>query len=155
MTRIARILGVREWVLRSGAAEGADAAFEAGADDVGGPKEIYVPWVGFQNHASRLIPSPAAFEAAQPLHPVWAKLSSGARKLHARNVHQVLGRDLNQPSHMVVCWTKGGAEVGGTAMAIRIAKTANVPVWNLGLGAVRDKFEFWVREREAAGAALN
>lgn len=36
------------FVLRSGAAKGADEAFELGCDMVQGKKEIYIPWRGSQ-----------------------------------------------------------------------------------------------------------
>lgn len=155
MVRIARVLGTREWILRSGAAEGADAAFEAGADDVGGPKEIWVPWRGFAEHKSSLMPTVKAFEIASTVHPVWHKLGDGVQKLHARNIHQVLGRDLSSPSTMLVCWTPGGREVGGTATAIKVANAWKVPVWNLGIEAVREKFERWVESRELTSPKLN
>lgn len=155
MTRIARVMGVRDWVLRSGAAEGADSAFEAGARDVGGPVEIFVPWVGFQRHASTLTPSPEAFELAATVHPAWKKLPESVRKLHARNTHQVLGKDLKSPSDLLICWTLGGKEVGGTATAIRLALKHKIPVWNLGLEAVRSRLVNWVAERETSSPRIH
>jgi hypothetical protein len=51
--------------------------------------------------------------------------------LMARNTHQVLGRDCRTPSLVVVCWTRGAREVGGTAQAMRIARYYEVPIVNL------------------------
>jgi hypothetical protein len=65
-------------------------------------------------------------------HPRWWQLSDAARRLHTRNVFQVLGDDLASPSEFVVCWTPRGDLVGGTAQALRIAATYGVPIANLG-----------------------
>lgn len=118
------------WTLRSGAAEGADEAFEAGAK--GTRKEIWLPWPRFRGHASTLLPSPAAFELAAAVHPNWAACSEAARKLHARNCHVVLGVDLKTPSLELICWTPGGELVGGTATALRLAMTWGIRITNFG-----------------------
>jgi hypothetical protein len=125
MSEDAYRLQARGYILRSGAAEGADSAFEAGAGD---QKEIWLPWRGFQNHPSRLLPSLAAFEMAARFHPAWERCSRGARALHARNCHQVLGADLATPVEFVLCWTKDGRASGGTGQAIRIAEAHGIPV---------------------------
>lgn len=70
-------------------------------------------------------------------HPAWERLGRGARSLHARNCHQILGRDLNDPAAFVVCWTPDGAttdpgpSTGGTGQALRIAAAHGIPVFNL------------------------
>jgi hypothetical protein len=43
----------------------------------------------------------------------------------------VLGQNLDSPSLFLVCWTEGGAEVGGTRTAIIAAKENDIPVFNL------------------------
>lgn len=133
MTRMARSLESLGYVLRSGGADGADKAFEAGvADPVN--KEIWVPWIGFNGSLSILTPSPAAFDMASEIHPAWTRLSQGARKLHARNIHQVLGSDLKTKSEFLVCWTPNGQDIGGTATAIKVALAYGVKILNLGNG---------------------
>lgn len=127
MTRIARSLGARGYVLRSGAAPGADSAFEDGAKR----KEIYLPWKGFNGHASVRLPKPAAFRMAAAHHPAWDRLSDAARALHARNSQQVLGLNLDEPARMVICWTPYGRGEGGTGQAIRIARAHHIPVFDL------------------------
>jgi len=47
--------------------------------------------------------------------------SDYAKKLHGRNVKQVLGDDLKTPSDFLLCWTKEGKDVGGTRTAIVLA----------------------------------
>ena len=137
MTRLAQTLASAGWTLRSGAADGADAAFEAGA---GRAAEIYLPWRGFNRHTSPLHEvTPDALMLAAEVHPVWDRLSDAARKLHARNCYQVLGSKLCRPSTFLVCWTPDGAtsaqectrDTGGTATAIRLADRFGVPTFNL------------------------
>ena len=41
MTELGQILADKKWILRSGAADGADACFEEGCDKVDGIKEIF------------------------------------------------------------------------------------------------------------------
>mgnify|MGYP002784156739 CR=1 FL=1 len=132
MREIGAFLASRGWTLRSGAAEGSDTAFEAGAIAAGGDVEIWVPWAGFNGHRSTRVPSPEAFALASMHHPAWASLTRGARALHARNCHQVLGADLATPVSMVVCWTKGGGGSGGTGQAIRLGRARGIPIFDLG-----------------------
>lgn len=129
MTQIAQTLAGEGYVLRSGAAVGADSAFEAGA---GGAKIIYLPWRGFRDHTSPHYDiSQAALDLAARVHPQWHLLNTHARRLHARNGYQVLGLDLKTKSRFVVCWTPAGKLQGGTAQAMRIAQAYGIPVYNL------------------------
>lgn len=136
MKHIADRLGKWGWMLRSGGANGADEAFFTGAWCY----EIYVPWAGFNNigHGAELVrPTPKAMEIAAQYHPGWKNLREPVQKLHARNVHQILGADCNSPCSMVICWTPDGstgittARTGGTGQAIRIAAAHKVPIFNL------------------------
>lgn len=121
------------YVLRSGHAPGADQAFERGCDAVGGRKEIYIPWINFEQSDSVLIvKNREAFNLASAFHPRWGYLSVGAKKLHARNSHQILGWKLNDPAVFVVCWTEQGAGGGGTGQALRIADHYRIPVFDAG-----------------------
>jgi len=128
------------WTLRSGAAPGADSAFEAGCDQQGGNKEIFIPWNGFGSRRITergvlLVPAQSQEQAhaiAAKAHPKWAFLKPAVRKLHARNVCQVLGADLEAPVAFVLCWTPNGSGSGGTGQAIRIAREAGVPIFDLG-----------------------
>lgn len=134
MSYIAQHFANLGWILRSGGADGADLAFENGCNQVNGKKEIYLPWKGFNNSTSLLYtPSQNAFILASTIHPAWNKLSYGAKKLHARNCHQVLGKTLDMPSDLVICWTKDGKEIGGTRTVLILAKQYNIPIVNLAL----------------------
>ena len=134
---IAVILYHASYTMRSGGADGADAAFETGVDRVSKDKlgkRIYVPWKGFgsnrpeHTHKIHL----KAFTIASRIHPAWNRLTAGAKKLHARNIHQVLGDDLKTPSQFLICWTRGGEPIGGTRTAIICAEMCHIPVYNLG-----------------------
>lgn len=117
-------------ILRSGGAEGADQAFEAGHTK---EKEIYLPWKNFENNKSSLYGICARAETfGKTYHPNWFGLSEGIKKLHGRNAYQVLGKTLEKPATVIICYTTGGKIKGGTGQALRIAKAHQVPVLNFG-----------------------
>lgn len=135
--------------LNSGAADGADSAFEAGAIGGGGQCNIFLPWAGFNNHPSELCPpKPEAFAIASVIHPAWKNLSLAAQKLHARNIHQVVGWSMDEPVEFIVCWTPDGCEhwseygkdTGGTGTAICFASMHDIPVINLKNETAMSKF---------------
>ena len=145
MSYSAGVMAKHGWILRSGGAEGADEAFERGLLPTD-PREIYLPELGWRNN-----PSPFgldemefkydAWEYVKKYHPAWQKLGSQfVRKLMTRNVFQILGKDLDRPADMVVCWTQGGGLVGGTAFALRLARIFHIPVYNLG--DIKDELAF-------------
>lgn len=131
----AHFASTRGLVLRSGGAGGADEACDHGAR---GPKEIYLPWDGFNGHrvdrTSYFTPPDPEWAAsiAQQFHPSWVNLSPAVRKLMARNTCQVLGQGPEGPkSSFVICWTPDGGPSGGTGQALRIAKAHRIEVFNL------------------------
>lgn len=130
---VSKYLSQKGLCLRSGGANGADKAFEAGCDIVNGQKEIYLPWRSFEKSNSELFNiTNDAMIMAEKYHPYWSNLSVGGRKLQARNCYQVLGYDLKTPSSFVICWTKNGSGSGGTGQAIRIAKSYDIPIFDAG-----------------------
>lgn len=135
MTDIARQLSPTGWLLRSGAAAGADSAFERGARH----KEIHLPWDGYNNvranDTTHIVPrpTPEIADVAARYHPAWEKLSDAVKLLMCRNATIVLGTDLARHAKMVVCWTEGGKLNGGTAHGIKIAHAFDIPVFNIAL----------------------
>ena len=142
------------WILRSGCAPGADSAFEYGAwsahqiDTAIVPRpELYLPWPKFEGRADEAVtrtePQQEAYVLAAQFHPAWDRLTPGAKSLHARNVHQVLGPNVRQPvlSTFVVCWTRDGEGQGGTGQALRIARHYDVPVFDLAKTCDRERIE--------------
>lgn len=136
---IGQLLAVNQFTLRSGAADGADLAFERGCDSRRGQKEIFVPWAGFNGNQAPFIPiMPEAFALARSVHPAWHKLSDAGKRLHARNCYQVLGKDLKTPSSFLICYCPvvNGEPTGGTRTAIKLAEKYKIPVWNLFLNEI-------------------
>lgn len=126
-------LAKRNYTLRSGAADGADSAFERGCDLSNGKKEIFLPWQGFNKSQSEFyFISQKAYDLAKSFHPMWNKCNYVARKFHARNCYQVLGFDLETPTSFIICYTENGSGGGGTGQALRIAKHHNIPIFDLG-----------------------
>ncbi len=140
MTEIASVLEGRNMIMRSGGAQGADSAFEDGIQSKQN-KEVFIPWKGFQNSQDGVLMDPSveakAHAIVMRLHPAPDRLSSGALRLHTRNVSQVLGQKLDSPVKAVICWTPNGADQGGTGMAIRIADEAGIPVINMRRPEIR------------------
>lgn len=138
MRRLAGVLGRDGWTLRSGGARGADQAFMAGCEEAG-RAEIYLPWSRYEGISEFELerPTAAAFEIAASHHPAWHSCGRGARALHARNAHQILGADLDGPVSFIACWTPDGSldglgrHSGGTGQALRIGVSHEVPVVNL------------------------
>lgn len=135
MTDIARQLSPTGWLLRSGAAAGADLAFERGAVH----KQIHLPWDGYnntrENGVTHIVPRPSVeiADVASRYHPAWERLTDTVKLLMCRNTTIVLGTDLASHAKMVVCWTEGGKLLGGTAHGIKIAHAFDIPVFNIAL----------------------
>lgn len=125
----AEIVGVMEdaafrlarmgFVLRSGKAAGADAAFQQGVQKYVTDNginffqhlaEIYIPWKGFKggdgliddwditlDSVDKRLPDQAdmRWDWVKEVHGGWERLSQGARKLHERNIHQLFGENLS------------------------------------------------------------
>ncbi len=138
MSRISKQFSKLEGaILRSSGAIGADQAFE---NSWKGKKEIFLPWNGYEDkfhNPSKGFILPKMDERHEKLaasvHPVWDRLKQGAKKMHTRNVCQVLGENLDTPATLLVCWTVGGQLKGGTATAIKLALNASIPVYNLAI----------------------
>jgi hypothetical protein len=140
MRTIAAILRENGYVLNSGGADGADTAFEDGAGD---QKQIFLPWNGFNGREDGIVAGGRTFakKIAMRVHPYWDNLTQGGKKLHTRNVCQVLGNDFKTHVDFVVCWTPDGKPSGGTRTAIVIAEEYSIPVYNLKNGKFPiDKF---------------
>lgn len=144
MTCIAYLLEQQGYILRSGGADGADKAFEAGIKNPK-DKQIY-----YANQAT-----PEAMKIAAQYHPAWNRCSSYAKKLHGRNAFQVLGSDLNTPSKFLICWTPDGCthhadriiNTGGTGTAISIADAYGVKIYNLQRSDHYDTMFNWVKTK--------
>ncbi len=151
ITKIAEKLDRQGYTLNSGGASGADTAFEQGSKR----KQIFLPSDSFNGrhhngvnyfNYQKLPHKDLAEETVSLYHPAPHNLTDYAFKLMARNTFQVLGKNLQQSVEFVICWTPEGKDVGGTSQAIRIAKSVNIPVLNLGKPKVLERFTSFVTE---------
>jgi len=110
--KIAVVMARKGYTLRSGAADGADKAFQKGACSVAPHKtEIWLPWRGFNNTAYVYTPMAAAncfviterevVLAGELLIETgimswWDNCKQSVHRLHGRNVHQVCGKPVMQ-----------------------------------------------------------
>jgi len=150
MGRIACVMALKGWTLRTGDADGADRAFREGALATAGRSlvEIYTA-----NDIDQM-DGPAMMVAAE-YHGAWHRMSVYAQKLHGRNVYQVLGPGMDSPSKGLICWTPDGVTVhakrtiatGGTGTAISIASEHDVPVHNLANEESYHMWEEWADEQ--------
>lgn len=148
MTGAAASLESIGWMLRSGAAYGADRAFERGVkNDM--LKQIFIPWEGFNERRTTedgvfcIIGSlqEQALKIAEHHHPAWERCSPAAKALHARNCFQVLGPVLNDPVRFVLAWTEGGRGGGGTGGALRLAQSLGIECIDLGKTPLQEAAE--------------
>lgn len=145
--KIAKYLSSKGYILRSGAADGADAFWENAQDKAGGKKEIYLPWKRFNNHESQLLFTEWNWEITSKYHPYWENLGVNSRCFMARNCCQVLGLNEEDPnSEFVLCWTPDGEEVGGTAQALRIAKAHKIKIFNFGKKGTLARFRTYCKK---------
>ena len=144
MTALGPILERRGYHLTTGDAAGADAAFAAGFS----PERVFCFGISSRQNprviCPKLVLSPDSYRKieslARSLHPSWGRCGAHARELHTRNMAQVLGLNLDEPSRFLLCWTPDGAEsaskptsraTGGTGQAIRCALLHDIPVINM------------------------
>ena len=128
MGRLAGRLAERGWMLRSGGAKGADAAFQGSAPaDL---QTIYLPWKEYNNISGGIVLTPNEQVKAQALvrrhHGAWERCGRGARALHGRNAAIINRRRLDEPVQAVICWTPDGAAVGGTATGMAMARATGI-----------------------------
>jgi hypothetical protein len=151
--RVSEKLDKQGFLLRSGGADGADAAFEKFSTN----KEIYLPWDGFNGRKHDgvsyfdYLQCPGwsmAKASVDSFHPAPDAISNAGRKLMARNAMQISGRDCKSRTDVVICWTKGGKVIGGTSQAIRMARSFEIPVLNLGDPKVEQFFRDFVESSE-------
>lgn len=155
--------------LRSGGAQGADRAFEIGADQARGAtenagtynppelKHIYLPSRDFNGSNSPFFTvSQEAKRVAGLFHPAWNRCNDFVQNLMGRNAYQMLGFDLDTPSDFVICWTPKGEVVGGTGQALRMASYYGIPIINMGgltLDQVNDRLQQLLDYHDPNGAS--
>ncbi|UXY92373.1 hypothetical protein [Proteus phage RP7] len=145
------ILGLK---LRSGRAEGMDYAFQQGASTGSRTPhsalpykecaEIFLPNTNFgakfgDPELCQVVPKRGLLrEELETLvhvhHKYGDTLDGFALDAHCRNMQQVLGYNLDDPTDFVVYWApedKFGMAKGGTATAVSVAMSYDIPVFNM------------------------
>lgn len=133
----ALVLALQGYACSTGAAKGADQMFANEAIKFG-RVILHLPWQGYEQQWINTLPTAnltvnilkntdvEAFNSVNQFHPAANKLSQGIRKLHARNYLIV------KDASFIICWTPEGNGSGGTGQGIRIARSLNIPVYDLG-----------------------
>lgn len=159
---------------RSGAAPGADTAFWIGAQlsnrysEIGFDNFLPNSWMfnrqefGFiAPDASKRIFDATSFvdtyeqaqEIAYKARGSFEGLKEGGIQLHTRNVYQVLGPTLDQPSRGLTCWAqpvgRQGKVRGGTNTAVQIALSRDIEVINLYKDLDRNRIETFLADIES------
>lgn len=127
MTKLATVLEHKGYILRTGDAKGADAAFRAGCSN----KQVYT--IKSLSEISEEMHD-ICYNDLITLHPnVNAVMRKPwAKEYLMRDSLQVRGNHPNDTlSHFVVCWTKDAGLNGGTAQAMRLANKLGVEIYNL------------------------
>jgi len=122
ITRVAGRLCNMDYIVRSGGADGADKAF---TDKL--PAEACVILKAKDA-------TPAAIKMASTIHPAWHLCDDYARKLLGRNCMIILGANLDEPADFVICWMDPVATRGGTLLGVNLAKSRDIPIYNLAEG---------------------
>lgn len=161
------------YIGRSGGANGADTCLEMGVERFlssmnyydnlkGNYQEIYLPWKDFNGRYSDdsgyytlpfMTNKGVAENIASKVHPAWERCKQGAKKLHTRNVYQLLGQDLKTPSRFIICWAepkyldRRSEEVkGGTGTAVKLGIDNGVEIINLYWEDQRKRVSDWVNK---------
>lgn len=137
------------YILRSGAADGADKAFEYGCERGGGYGDIYLPWRRFKNRENSKylpkmdykLPVEGQMEYSRNkmiqsgIIPHWDEMNEASQKFHSRNVNQVEGEFDEPDVHVVIYYAPTdwmtGEPTGGTRTAVMLARSKGIPTYNL------------------------
>lgn len=137
MDRLAKELSQFGHVLRSGALDGPDLAFEAGSTET----EIHLPWKDFnQRKGLSYFNSNEVKTIAKMFQPTFDGLKPAIQAFLCKNVRCIMGKDLKSPVRFIVLWSVDGAEhsrdcvpaTGSMTHLIKIASAMKIPVFNLG-----------------------
>jgi len=126
----------------TGTAAGADSAAVEGALRANQkPPEIWGPFNGHDTRTKKpiLTCTDLHLQIVAACHPRAFLLDGTPKRLHARNIGQVLGPSCQQRSHVLICFTPDGCQsdltrttdTGGTGTAISLAYWAGVPICNI------------------------
>lgn len=148
MQAIAYIICKQGHTLRSGKADGADLAFQRGLElayfeTKQGSGEIYLPFENWHRQYCSLwdiyVRSPNSIQKSltivSKVHGNWKKVRPEYRAYHIRNAFQVMGPRVSEDevSSFVLFWAPEVDDIvsGGTATAVHLARSLNIPTFNM------------------------
>lgn len=124
-------------IVHTGDADGSDLRFKKNAKNC----ISYIPFKGFNGSDSKFYDvCTKAKILASFHHPYFDKMKPVTQNLMGRNVYQVMSGTFDNWVDCVICYTSDGAEkasdvkvgvTGGTGLAISLADTLGIPVFNL------------------------
>ncbi len=159
--RFGRLAAKKGLVVRTGRAEGVDAAGAEGAASVD-PALVhhYVPWDSYNlKTVTPHIPSWCSLdrladahlksleEITSRLYPNWEWVDSATRKLHMRNVAIILGANGKSPVNAVLALPRqkdDSNELGGTGFGMLLAKHHGIPLFDLREKAQIETARAWL-----------
>lgn len=152
ITSIGEVMARKGYILKSGAARGADEAFQLGACNVNpSMTDILLPWGSFKDRLQSSfeginyrVPTAGEFRVAREylvaecIIPWFDSMKPANKKFHGRNYYQVMG--MVNTSVVIYCANEANSEVsGGTRTAVMIARELGIPTYNLRIKKERDK----------------
>lgn len=104
--------------------------------------EIFLPWKKFNTDvdATLAYPKEDAYRIGAFYHTKLNDLAGPVKGFIARNVHVLLGGELNTPLSLLICYTEDGSEVtkgmdykkaGNASFFIRVCEDLDIPVFNM------------------------
>lgn len=106
--------------------------------------ESYLPWKTFNKEITKPVikkPTGKSYRIAANSHKAFKKLTNGVRAILARNIHAMLGKELNKPATFIIAYSEDGAEAitrgidfkvtGNVAFFLKVAEDSNIPVFNI------------------------
>lgn len=174
MKRIGKAMSDLGYQGRSGYAPGSDTAFYRGAQQshrfskIGFENFLPNSWLFDRPDFGNIKPDPQnnifdattfkdvyakARDLALEARGSFERLGSGGIELHSRNPFQILGKKLDQPSHIAYFWAQpvgqSGKVKGGTNTAVQIALKFGVKCMNLFHEQVRKEVETFLQFHES------
>jgi len=151
ITKISNFLS-NYFICYSGNADGSDITFQKSSN---GNHISFLPWDEFNFDHFKPVNYYVVghledgINSIHKFHPNPNALSSGAKKLMARNYYQIRGYlDYPTVSFVVCCADEdiNGNILGGTGQACRIAKSLNIPIFNIRNENWKNNFNIYLKE---------
>ncbi len=133
MREIAMELASKGYIVNTGDAKGADAAFRSSSPD------------DMTNIFTAKDADDRTRAIAKEIHPNPDALTDYALDLMARNTNQVFGENLDTPVDFVLYWAKESNNPmrpqGGTGQAVEMANLKGIPTINMAVEGWREKLD--------------